>query len=98
LCETGRFLVLVFSLQKDARIYTLFPQFRKKVSGLSTRVSSAVMPASYFLTCLGRLSSTFWFKTVRVLLLYDAAFLGLDFMEEIAVGALQKSIFALPSI
>jgi hypothetical protein len=50
------------------------------------------------LTCLGRLSSTFWFKTVRVLLLYDAAFLGLDFMEEIAVGALQKPIFALPSI
>ena len=103
LCETGspRFLVLVFFLQKDARIYTLvllFPQFRKKVSGLSTRVSSAVMPASYFLTCLGRLSSTFWFKTVRVLLLYDAAFLGLDFMEEIAVGALQKPIFALPSI
>ena len=100
LCETGRFLVLVFSLQKDARIFTLvlFPQFRKKVSGLSTRVSSAVMPASYFLTCLERLSSTFWFKTVRVLLLYDAAFLGLDFMEEIAVGALQKPIFALPSI
>ena len=36
--------------------------------------------------------------TEEVLLHNDDAFLGLDFMEEIAVGALQKPIFALPSI
>jgi hypothetical protein len=52
-------LELTFSLKEEARTYTytytlvlMFSQFKTEVSGLRTRVSSIMMPASWFLTWL----------------------------------------------